>query len=251
MNKFITIAIIVAFVGIASACSSTPFNAREPTRTLFPKDLTQQDLDFHNKNMQIAIDLTANTNNCPTPSGGGCDIFTAVITHNETGEVMCTGKNNGGVARFYHGEISAMKNCSELHPTIKTWENYNLYTTGESCPMCHAAAMWMGFNKVIYGTSIIDLYCKKCMGQIAVQSDFINAQGYALGNSPNIPQIIGGILANITDTTVFVSYCNTSVVWNTNPICNKDYTPTCISSAVSNVASLFFTLSMIVIAFLF
>ena len=54
-----------------------------------------------------------------------------------------------------HGEISAIRN---LESKLQTHDltGYELYTTGEPCPMCLAACMWANIEKVYYGCTIAD-----------------------------------------------------------------------------------------------
>ncbi|GAM27070.1 hypothetical protein SAMD00019534_102450, partial [Acytostelium subglobosum LB1] len=207
----ITMRIIAAFVllMVAAVMACEPFYQPRNTPLVTPDMLTRQERLFHEKYMQIAYDLAIAQNN----------LFTSVITH-PNGTIMCLGLNDFPTSSILHGEISAMLNCSRIHHK-NTWEGYYLYTTGESCPMCHSAAMWMGFAKIIYGTSIQTLYCDKCLGQIPILSNTINANAYGLSGNNAPMQIIGGILAQKTDT-IYPNFCSEFThPWHTNPICTS------------------------------
>ena len=55
-----------------------------------------------------------------------------------------------------HGEMQAIR------AACKRVDNFNLggltlYTTAEPCPMCMAAALWAGVDRVVYGATIADI----------------------------------------------------------------------------------------------
>eukprot|EP01133_Synstelium_polycarpum_P008681 gene8681-10198_t len=211
MSKLIICLLVLATITAALACD--PFPKMRNTRVKYPKDLSRAELKYHEKYMQMAYDLAVEKNN----------LFTSVIVA-PNGTIACFGLNQNDVAAINHGETVAILNCSIIH-NKNTWAGYSLYTTGESCPMCHAAAMWAQFDKVIYGkgkksTSIETLYCRKCLGQIPILSETINAGGFGLSGNYRGPQIIGGILASKTDT-IYPELCGTSGGWAVDPICKR------------------------------
>ncbi|EFA85053.1 hypothetical protein PPL_02049 [Heterostelium album PN500] len=192
MSKFILSCVLVIFA-VSLACDDPFIEFPRPTRVLQPEDLSLAHRQYHEKYMQIAYDLAVAKKS----------IFTTVIVA-PNGTVACTGLNQNEKSAIYHGEIVAILNCSAIY-NKNTWEGYSLYTTGESCAMCQAAAMWAGFDQIIYGTSIETLYCEKCLGQLPVLSNQINALAYGLSGNNSPAQIIGGILARKTDT-LFPNY---------------------------------------------
>eukprot|EP01133_Synstelium_polycarpum_P015864 gene15864-18850_t len=203
---------LLVLMTVSAAISCDPFPTMRNTRVKFPKDLTASELAYHESYMQIAYDLAVQENN----------LFTTVIVA-PNGTIACVGLNQNDISAINHGETVAIRNCSIIHGK-NTWAGYSLYTTGESCPMCHAAAMWAQFDKVIYGkvksTSIEKLYCSKCLGQIPILSETINAGGFGLSGNYRGPQIIGDILASKTDT-IYPDLCGTTGGWAVNPLCKR------------------------------
>ncbi|KAF2074044.1 hypothetical protein CYY_004658 [Polysphondylium violaceum] len=210
-KKLYSILLISIIIGLSSACSNhaSPYPEREPTKVLRPADLTAEELAYHEKYMQYTVDLAL----------ANKAIFSAIIVHNN-GTIVCEGINMGFKMKdnTQHAEIVVMQNCSKLY-SIQNYANYSLYTTGESCVMCQAAIMWNYFSKVIYGTSIKTLYCEKCMGQVLIDSNVINAYGVGLSDDYAPVQIYGDILANVTNTKVFLDYCTNKKVWTVTPNC--------------------------------
>ncbi|EGG21693.1 CMP/dCMP deaminase [Cavenderia fasciculata] len=206
---------------LVSGCSNTPYK-NEVSPVYYANNLTATELALHEGNMQKVIDYYLNG---PT---GAKSFFSALIVDAVTNEEICYGYNQGGKSMIYHGEIQAIMNCTTITGR-NSWSGTYLYTTGESCPMCQAAIMWSGFDKVIYGSSIKTLYCENCMTQIALDSNVVNGQGFGLVQANNQTawkpvQIIGGILSNITDTKVFRNYCNsTTSIFKATPYCNADF----------------------------
>ncbi len=81
--------------------------------------------------------------------------FGSVIV--KDGKVVGTGhnmvlKNNDSTA---HGEVSAIRNAEKKLGTYNL-SGCVLYTTAEPCPMCLAACMWAGIDKVYYGCTTDD-----------------------------------------------------------------------------------------------
>ena len=54
-----------------------------------------------------------------------------------------------------HGEVDAIRStCKKLN--VHDLTGFELYTTGEPCPMCLFACMWAGIDKVYYGCNLED-----------------------------------------------------------------------------------------------
>jgi len=54
-----------------------------------------------------------------------------------------------------HAEVRAIRAATKKLKTTSL-KGYTLYTTCEPCPMCMAAALWAGVDRVIYGATIDD-----------------------------------------------------------------------------------------------
>ncbi|MBN3879875.1 MULTISPECIES: nucleoside deaminase [unclassified Nostoc] len=55
-----------------------------------------------------------------------------------------------------HAEINAIRSLTAKLKSLSL-EGYNIYTTGEPCPMCATACVWSGLSEIVYGASIQDL----------------------------------------------------------------------------------------------
>ncbi|EFA84629.1 CMP/dCMP deaminase [Heterostelium album PN500] len=253
MYKYI-FAILAVMFAVSSACSNSPWKTASPSVVKLPADLSAAELAFHEAKMmeiaQYAINETYHNNKIPNA------IFTASIVH-PNGTTICMDRNRGEDSSIRHGETQVILACSEKFKK-NTWKGYYLYTTGESCPMCQAAIMWAGFDKVIYGTSVKTLYCELCMSQILVESNFINGYGYGLNDAGNVTlEIIGEVLTNVTTPQVFRNWCpgqGNETFWTIHPKCNSDYSPSCVngSSILStNFVFTFVAIMVIAISMLF
>jgi tRNA(adenine34) deaminase len=164
-------------------------SARVSPATASSRDVTIKSADAlgdeerqrHERYMQMAIDV---------PGGG--PPFGAVIVDNDSGNVMCHGRNPGSRNRIYHGEMVAMINCGDEHPQVD-WSRLTLYTTGEPCPMCMSAIIWNRIPKVVYATSIQKL-TNIGLNQIGLDTPTVaGAAPFYSG------EIISGILQTKTD----------------------------------------------------
>lgn len=98
----------------------------------------------HEDYMRRAIELALEVPQFP---------FGAIIVKRATGEIIAEGFNQSALNPTFHGEMVAINRCAELHqPTV--WNEFDLYTTAEPCPMCQSAIQWTGISNVYYGTSI-------------------------------------------------------------------------------------------------
>lgn len=119
--------------------------------------------------------------------------FAAMIVDVATGEILAKGLNNSRSNPTLHGEIDAINNFSQLHPS-RSFKDTILYTTAEACPMCMSAIVWARISLTVYGTSIPFLI-KSGWGQITIRSEQIvhHAASFYKG------EVIGGILSEQTD----------------------------------------------------
>jgi tRNA(Arg) A34 adenosine deaminase TadA len=54
-----------------------------------------------------------------------------------------------------HAEVRAIRAATKRLKSVSL-KGYVLYTTCEPCPMCMAAALWAGIDRVVYGATISD-----------------------------------------------------------------------------------------------
>lgn len=102
------------------------------------------------KFMQIAIDLSieaVNQGNYP---------FGAVIV--KDGIVVGKGYNNSYAVHDVtaHGEVNAIRDACKNLGTIDL-SGCDLYTNGESCPMCFGAAYWAHIKNIYFAVSYQDI----------------------------------------------------------------------------------------------
>ena len=140
-------------------------------------DLDADELARHESHMATAIDAAENAD---AP-------FAAIIVDRASGEVLCTGRNRSSEHRIYHGEMDAMITCGLERPDLD-WSSTVLYTTGEPCPMCMSAAVW-----VVFATSIASLI-EMGLNQIDLTS--ISVAGAAPFYSG---RVVGDVLRERTD----------------------------------------------------
>jgi len=83
--------------------------------------------------------------------------FGAAIVETRTGKLFYRGRN--AVMResdpSAHAETRAIRRAcrKRAQPSLT---GYTLYSTCEPCPMCMAAALWAGVDRVVYGATIAD-----------------------------------------------------------------------------------------------
>ncbi|MBW4615158.1 MAG: nucleoside deaminase [Desmonostoc vinosum HA7617-LM4] len=75
-----------------------------------------------------------------------------------------------------HAEINVIRGLAAKlkNPSL---EGYNIYTTGEPCPMCATACVWTGISEIIYGASIQDLILVN-QSQINISCEEIIAKSF-------------------------------------------------------------------------
>ena len=100
--------------------------------------------------MRVALDF-ALVQNPNRPYG-------ALIVDQYRNVISCYGVNRGAENVLFHGETSAMFNCTALYPSPigndvsqpgLFYPNQTLYTTAEPCPMCSTQTMWRGIGRVV------------------------------------------------------------------------------------------------------
>lgn len=79
--------------------------------------------------------------------------FGTVIVDRRDARIVGQGVNRVEDNPLWHGEICAINDCVDRGEQI-VWNDLDLYTTAEPCPMCQAAIIWAGIGRVFFGTSI-------------------------------------------------------------------------------------------------
>jgi tRNA(adenine34) deaminase len=162
--------------GVLAGASSLRSDARSAS---LPKQF--QNLD-HERFMRLAIEQANKVPACP---------FGAVVVNAKSGKLMAEGWVKADKNPIWHGEMTAIYNCTEQGEAFN-WQDACLYTTGEPCPMCQAAIVWTKMPLVVYGSSIP--FLQKCrFGQINIRAQkIVDAALFDYGNCT----IIGGVLEN-------------------------------------------------------
>lgn len=86
----------------------------------------------------------------PTPFG-------SEVVETATGRSVACEVNEGmqHTDPTLHAEVNALRVACRKLGTM-TLRGHTLYTTCEPCPMCMAAAIWAGVDRVVYGATIDD-----------------------------------------------------------------------------------------------
>jgi tRNA(Arg) A34 adenosine deaminase TadA len=81
--------------------------------------------------------------------------FGAVIVRQ--GEIIGEGKNQVVSSKdpTAHGEISAIRDACARRDSFSL-QGYDIYTTGQPCPMCLGATYWARLDRIYYGFRISD-----------------------------------------------------------------------------------------------
>ena len=118
--------------------------------------------------------------------------FGAVIIGAVDRAVLAQGVNKGETNPILHGEIVAINDYVARHGN-QGWADGILYTTGEPCPMCMSAIVWVSIGGVVYGSSITTL-AKADIAQIMIGASAVrDAAPFYRG------PIMGGVLRAETD----------------------------------------------------
>lgn len=118
--------------------------------------------------------------------------FAAVIVRATDLTVMASGVNTTRRNPTHHGEIDAINDYVRQHGN-EGWERMILYTTGEPCPMCMSAIVWVGIGRLVFSSSIETL-SRVGIRQIDISSaSIIRAAPFYHGS------LLGGMLASETD----------------------------------------------------
>ncbi len=110
--------------------------------------MTEQDRKF----MRRAIELAADTSLVKKAGG----VFGAVIV-DKNGNIIGEGANRVVAENdpTWHGEIEAIRKACKTVGSFKL-NGATLYTAGECCPMCAAAAYWAGIDRIFYAATCGD-----------------------------------------------------------------------------------------------
>ena len=79
--------------------------------------------------------------------------FGAVIVDGGNGKILTEGWNKTSINPLWHGEIEAINGLASSGVGAEG-KSLAFYTTAEPCPMCQAAVLWSGIEKVVFGTFI-------------------------------------------------------------------------------------------------
>lgn len=75
-----------------------------------------------------------------------------------------------------HAEINVIRSLTAKLQNLSL-EGYSIYTTGEPCPMCAAACVWIGLSEIVYGASIEDLISAN-QSQIKITCEEVIAKSF-------------------------------------------------------------------------
>lgn len=140
-------------------------------------------MNDHERYMRRVIALAAHVPELP---------FGAVIVNEDNGKILAEGWNKTSLNPLWHGEIDAMNRLVTSGISVKD-KRLVLYTTAEPCPMCQAAALWSGIEKVVFGTSIRTLQ-RQGWRQIDILSEEVIRRSPAWNCT-----LIGGVLEQECD----------------------------------------------------
>jgi len=118
--------------------------------------------------------------------------FGTVIVRATDLTVMASGVNKIRRNPTFHGEIDAINDYIRQHGN-KRWEGMVLYTTGEPCPMCMSAIVWVGIGGVVFGTSI------ETLSRVGIRQIDISSAAVTRAAAFYHGSLIGGMLASVTD----------------------------------------------------
>ena len=138
---------------------------------------------MHERCMRLAI--TKGRENPSFPFG-------AVIVRAMDLIVMASGVNATRHNPTFHGEIDAINDYVRQHGN-EGWPGMILYTTGEPCPMCMSAIVWVGIGGVVFGSSI------ETLSRVGIRQIDVSSASIASAASFYQGSLLGGMLASETD----------------------------------------------------
>lgn len=105
----------------------------------------------HEKFLRRAIELSAKAS-LEYSTGG---VFGAVVV--KDGKIVSEGMNRVVASHdpTWHAEMEAIRMACITLQSFKLTD-CTLYTAGEPCPMCMAAAYWAGLDKIYYAATVAD-----------------------------------------------------------------------------------------------
>ena len=145
--------------------------------------------------MAALAEFTAKSLETERPVPFGCR-----IVETATGAVLLDALNAvaGECDPSAHAEVRAIRLATKKLNSISL-AGYTLYTTCEPCPMCMAAALWAGVDRVVYGVTIEECnrHCRQVQipaAEVARRSDMpcpvegpvLGERCYALFTHPNM-----------------------------------------------------------------
>jgi len=118
--------------------------------------------------------------------------FGAVIVRTTDLTVMASGVNRTQRNPTLHGEIDVINDYVRRHGN-EGWERMILYTTGEPCPMCMSAIIWVGIGGVVFGSSI------ETLSRVGIRQIDISSASVTRAAPFYHGSLLGGMLASETD----------------------------------------------------
>jgi len=112
--------------------------------------------------MRKLVDFTARSLQGPFPTPFGSSVVSTA-----DGSLLTRQVNNGRqkLDPTAHAEVHTIRAaCRKLKSM--TLRGYTLYTTCEPCPMCMAAVLWAGLDRIVFGATIGD--AARFFGQIYI-----------------------------------------------------------------------------------
>jgi tRNA(Arg) A34 adenosine deaminase TadA len=98
-----------------------------------------------------------------------------------------------------HAEVAAILFACQKYKNLK-WSELTLYSTGEPCAMCAAAACWANVGTIVYGTDIS--YMKQLWGE-GIEGSLRCRD--VIKTFPKCPQLLESICKEECDQ-MFLSY---------------------------------------------
>lgn len=159
LNEFIMTRMLASGMG-APATNST--HAALPEPQLSDRDRAQ---------MLALVAFTARSQRTARPRP-----FGASVVHSQSGRLLLRALNRVAqeIDPTAHAEVRAVRLATrKLHKV--SLHGYTLYTTCEPCPMCMAAILWSGLDRVVYGATIED--ANRHCNQIHIPAAEVAARG--------------------------------------------------------------------------